>query len=57
MSAGDKVYTKVLRSVQMPDGSYEERLIDEASDGDENGIRGERSYRCAICRYCRRNHL
>lgn len=49
MSAGDREIMYVERSVQMPDGSYETRSVEQASDGNVGGLIGQRSYRCVIC--------
>lgn len=49
MAAGDRTITYVTRRVQMPNGTYEDREVPQASDGMVGGLIGQRSYRCVIC--------
>lgn len=49
MAAGDREVEYVTRSVQMPDGTYEERSVPQYSDGNVPGLAGMRSYRCCVC--------
>lgn len=49
MAAGDRQTEYVSRDVQMADGTYEERSVEQHSDGNVPGLVGLRSYRCCVC--------
>lgn len=49
MSAGDKRILWVERSVRDADGTLSVRSVQEPSDGNVEGLVGERSYRCVVC--------
>jgi hypothetical protein len=49
MATGDRTVEYVTRRVQLADGTYEDRLVPQYSDGMVPGLVGERSYRCVIC--------